>query len=123
MRISKAKALAYARALGEENIVFVVEATGFGRSLVTYLRSNRFDCRHDLPQTSKLRRAAEALPCIEEKRVRLYRAFGGDVWIPPLLNEVVLFPRARYDDQVDALVQLIWFAKHDPFALGRVFFC
>ena len=68
-------------------------------------------------------RAAEALPYIEARRVRLCRASGGGDWIAPLLDELVLFPRARYDDQVDALVQLTWFARRNPHALGRYIAC
>ena len=116
----KAKSLHYADRLGKEKAIFLVEAAGVGHALASYLKENRFRCYPYLPQTSKLSRAAEALPYIEAKRVRLYRASGGGDWIEPLLNELVLFPRARYDDQVDALVQLTWFARRSPYALGRV---
>ncbi len=116
----KARSLHYADRLGKDKVVFLVEATGLGHALASYLKENRFRCYPYLPQTSKMSRAAEALPYIEEKRVRLCRASGGGDWIEPLLNELVLFPRARYDDQVDALVQLTWFARRNPYALGRV---
>ena len=116
----KAKSLHYADRLGKEKVLFLVEAAGLGYSLASYLRENRFRCFPYLPQTSKLSRAAEALPYIEEQRVRLCRASAGGEWIEPLLNELVIFPRARYDDQVDALVQLTWFARRNPYALGRV---
>ena len=119
----KARAIGYAEKLGRRKAVFLVEAVGFGHSLASYLRENRFICHPYRPQTSKMSRAAEALPYIEARRVRLCRASGGGDWIAPLLDELVLFPRARYDDQVDALVQLTWFARRNPHALGRYIAC
>ncbi len=55
--------------------------------------------------------------------MHLLKREGHDSWITPLIYEFVMFPGCRYDDQVDSLVQLVYYAKKCPYPFGRVIVC
>jgi predicted phage terminase large subunit-like protein len=105
------------------NVQFIVELANVGESLCAYLKERAIRVHPYRPMDSKLGRAARMLPEFECGRVHLLRRDGKDSWITPLINEFVSFPGCRYDDQVDSLIQMVYFAKSRPYPSGRVFFC
>ena len=101
----------------------MVEAANVGLSLSAFLQEKRLRSFTYRPIDSKLGRAAIMLPEFEAERVHLLRREGHEAWIRPLINEFVSILGCRYDDQVDSLVQLVWFAKNNPYLGGRIFIC
>lgn len=115
-------ALDYDKTYGNK-VFFLIEAANVGLSLIACLREKQLNALTYKPVDSKLGRAAVMLPEFEAKKVHLLRIKGKDSWITPLINEFVSFPGCRYDDQVDSLVQLVWFAKRTPYPGGRCIVC
>ena len=105
------------------NTVFIVEVANVGESLCAFLKNHGIRVVPYRPIDSKLGRAAQMLSEFEEGRVHLLKREGHDSWITPLINEFVMFPGCRYDDQVDSLVQLVYYAKKCPYPFGRVIVC
>jgi predicted phage terminase large subunit-like protein len=44
-------------------------------------------------------------------RVFVLNQEGKNAWVEPFINELVTFPQARFDDQVDSLVQVLLWAE------------
>lgn len=88
-------------------IQFIVEAAGNGISLIHALRKAELYCHHYHPKDDKLTRAAFALPIIHAGRVHIVNQEGQNDWVEPYLNEILIFPHGRYDDQVDSLTQAL----------------
>jgi predicted phage terminase large subunit-like protein len=91
-------------------VYLVVENAGSGISLGQYLkdhRDERFRFEPHQPRGSKLERASRVLSAVERK-VQLMNVPGENGWVQPFLNELMTFPNGKNDDQVDALVQLLW---------------
>ncbi|SDH03041.1 terminase [Propionivibrio dicarboxylicus] len=107
----KRRAHSYIERFGRDNVDFIVEATGAGISLISYLRKNLLHCFSYFPKDGKQTRAAYALPTIHEGRVFILNQPGKNAWIEPYLNEFLTFPHGRFDDQVDSLVQFIIWAE------------
>lgn len=105
------------------DVLFIVERANVGESLCAFLKEQSVRVHPYHPIDSKLGRAAQMLPEFEAGRVHLLKREGKDNWITPLINEFVSFPGCRYDDQVDSLVQLVYFAKKSPYPFGRIFIC
>lgn len=104
------KALQYVHCYGTD-IYFVVEAAGSGISLISFLRKSSFRCFHHTPRDGKTTRASLALPTIHAGRVFILNKEGENSWVEPFINELVTFPQARFDDQVDSLVQVLLWAE------------
>jgi predicted phage terminase large subunit-like protein len=104
------KALQYVRRHGGD-IWFIVEAAGSGISLISFLRKSGFRCFHHFPRHDKSTRAAYALPIVHAGRVFVLNQEGKNAWVEPFINELVTFPQARFDDQVDSLVQVLLWAE------------
>ena len=65
------------------------------------------------PVGSKLDRAGAAAPIIEAGRVYIPREAP---WLGDFMNEVLAFPAAKNDDQVDSMTQFVnWMAKRQAF--------
>ncbi len=107
----------------KNDLQIVVEQASVGISLITYLRDQGIPCRHYPPRDTKLGRAAQALPMFEAGQVQFFDADNPERGIQALLNELMCFPNGRNDDMVDALVYLLYFAKHNPYPQGRAFLC
>jgi hypothetical protein len=45
------------------------------------------------------------------RRVFIVNMEGENGWVEPFINELVTFPQARFDDQVDSLVQVLLWAE------------
>lgn len=76
------------------------------------------------PETDKLSRAMGVSAMIEAGRVHLPSEAD---WLPEFKSELLGFPNTRYDDQVDALSQLLdWVRVHDcidtPSPVGPIVF-
>jgi predicted phage terminase large subunit-like protein len=104
------KALQYVRRYGSD-IWFVVEAAGNGVSLAMFLKKSGFQCIPYIPKEDKTTRAMLALPTIHAGRVFIVNQEGKNSWVEPFINELVTFPQARFDDQVDSLVQVLRWAE------------
>jgi len=88
-------------------ITFIIEPTGVGISLVSFMRKVAIPCLTSSLKDSKVLRACYAIPAFSEGRVYLVNVEGKNNWIEPFLAEFMSFPNGRHDDQVDSLVQLI----------------
>jgi len=106
----KDKALGYRRRITGD-LYYIVENAGSGISLIYALRTAGLRCFDYKPKTSKIGRAAQALPIIESGRVQILSLAGRNQWVEPYINEFVTFPFGRYDDQVDSLTQLLPWAE------------
>lgn len=107
----RAKVWAYLEKIGRE-VYFVIEAAGVGISLISTLRKAGLRCFHYTPKDGKQVRAAYALPIIHSRRVHILNKEGENDWVEPYINEFVIFPHGRFDDQVDSLVQLLPWAEN-----------
>jgi predicted phage terminase large subunit-like protein len=90
----------------------LIEDKGSGISLIQDLR-HRFQIYPIAikPEGDKETRLATASLSIEQGMVYLPREAS---WLGELLNELLLFPQTRFDDQVDSVSQyLIWERKRD----------
>jgi predicted phage terminase large subunit-like protein len=114
------KALEYVRRYGRD-IWFIVEAAGSGISLISFLRKSGFRCFHHYPRDDKSTRAAYAVPIVHAGRVFIVNKEGKNGWVEPFINEVVTFPQARFDDQVDSLVQVLLWAEPRVNPAGRFY--
>jgi phage terminase large subunit-like protein len=54
-------------------------------------------------------------------RVFIVNKEGKNGWVEPFINEVVTFPQARFDDQVDSLVQVLLWAEPRVNPAGRFY--
>src|SRR5262249_49145628 len=92
-------------------LTFLVEAAGSGISLIQYLRKRGIPCFSSMPRDDKSMRASRVLPTFGDGRVFLVKGKGQNIWIEPLINELVNFPHGRFDDQVDSLTQALFWAE------------
>jgi predicted phage terminase large subunit-like protein len=115
----KAKAWTYVEQFGapRKPVHFLVESAGSGIALITDLRKaigrgeGRLQCHEYRPREAKVTRAMRTLPFFEEGRVVIVNERGRNEWVEPFLNEFLCFPHGRFDDQVDTLVQLLYFRR------------
>jgi len=63
------------------------------------------------PQGDKVTRAEQASAIVEAGRVFLP---NDAPWLADFLHEVLAFPGGKYNDQVDALSQFLWYLDHGP---------
>ena len=61
------------------------------------------------------------LPTFEAKRVFIVSKEGENDWVEPYINELMSFPNGRFDDQVDSLVQALFWAEPRVNPGGRIF--
>jgi predicted phage terminase large subunit-like protein len=96
---------------------FVVEYAGSGISLISNLTAaekrgdDRLVCWRYDPKHDKMTRAARTLHYFDEGRVVIVNQPGRNAWVEPYVNEFLCFPNGRYDDQVDSLVQLLYYRQ------------
>jgi predicted phage terminase large subunit-like protein len=116
-----AKAKAYVKKFPE--IAFIVEAASTGTSLILALRKLRLRVYHHNPSQDKMARAARVLPIFAEDRVFILNLPPQNAWVAPLINELLSFPFGRFDDQVDSVVQAVYWAERHVNGGGRVIWC
>ncbi|MEO6709510.1 MAG: phage terminase large subunit [Planctomycetota bacterium] len=91
----------------------VVENAGSGISLVQFLKKTR-DRRYEIfwrtPKESKVERARTVVPWME-MGIFLLSTPGKNGWVQPFVNEFMNFPQGLNDDQVDSLVQLLYWRR------------
>jgi predicted phage terminase large subunit-like protein len=87
----------------------IVEDTSSGMGLVQILREHQLNVIGRRPDTDKETRVLRHQGWFEAGKIR----FPKDApWLADLEEEILGFPGARYDDQVDALLLLLdWYAK------------
>tara|TARA_R100000656_G_scaffold112355_1_gene84492 strand:- start:493 stop:975 length:483 start_codon:yes stop_codon:yes gene_type:complete len=88
--------------------VCIIEKKASGQSLIQDMRRSGLPVREYLPDRDKVSRVYAASPMME----------SGKVWIPQhkkwaddLVEELIQFPNAAHDDQVDALTMAIHFMR------------
>lgn len=91
----------------------LIENADSGRMLQQDLKQvlNRMFVIPITPRGSKEDRVAAISAIVEERRVYLPRDTD---WVPPFLNELLGFPRARYDDQVDSFTLFLNWMRQRP---------
>ena len=47
---------------------------------------------------------------------------GRNEWVNPLINELLVFPNGRYDDQVDSIVQAINYMEPKVNSQSNIYF-
>jgi predicted phage terminase large subunit-like protein len=90
----------------------VLETSGVGAAIGNALLkregSRQWLCPHD-PKLGKVERATAQTPKIERKRVYLPMSAP---WLETFESEVATFPNSKYADQVDSMVQFLYFLDH-----------
>jgi predicted phage terminase large subunit-like protein len=107
----------HAREYGPNRVL--IEDASSGKQLLQSLH-----CETDLPlkpvpvDTDKLTRLEWVSPYIERGRVYLPEDAP---WLDEFLKEVLAFPSAKHDDQVDSLSQFLrWAMAHEQYRIPQV---
>jgi predicted phage terminase large subunit-like protein len=92
----------------------LIENTSSGQSIIPLMRrSSRLDIKECNPDGNKLQRMSRHVGRIEAHRLLLPQEAP---WLAEFEKELLAFPSARHDDQVDALVQFFEYYKdHEQF--------
>lgn len=100
------------RALNHD-FYFIVEAAGVGHSLALALLHAGKKCFHYFPKDGKIARAYAVQAMISAGRLHIYRNpdESKNGWNKPYVDELLMFPNGRFDDQVDSLVQMLLWAE------------
>ena len=96
------KDLAIAQAKKHKPTTILIEAAGLGKKLADDLRAAGLSARAVIPEGDKEIRVSIQLEKFKKGQVFFPRQAP---WLAALVNELLAFPNARYDDQLDALVQ------------------
>lgn len=70
-----------------------------------------------IPHNDKLTRFYQIVPVIESGRVFLPQQA---IWLNDFEYEILMFPEARYDDQVDSTVQYLQWTRKTTDSIPRV---
>lgn len=84
--------------------MIVIEDAGSGTGLIEELCREGLDAIGERPKESKLVRAQNQTPKFQSRRVLFPRHAP---WLSELETELLAFPAARHDDQVDSIVQAL----------------
>jgi predicted phage terminase large subunit-like protein len=106
----KARALHYMKVMKQE-LYFIIECVGVGMALCHALQASRANVYWYQPKDGKLTRESWAVSTIEAGRVFIVNIEGNNKWVKPYVDEFVMFPHGRFDDQVDSMVQLLNWAE------------
>tara|TARA_R100000152_G_C6780009_1_gene212272 strand:- start:2395 stop:3927 length:1533 start_codon:yes stop_codon:yes gene_type:complete len=88
--------------------ICIVEKKASGQSLIQDMRRGGLPVQEYLPDRDKVSRVYAASPMIESGRVWLP---SGKPWADDLVTELLQFPNAAHDDQVDAMTMAIHYMK------------
>jgi predicted phage terminase large subunit-like protein len=89
------------------NVIHLIEDAAAGSSLLQELRGSHLTVIPFCPRGGKTVRLNAVTPVIEGRRVHLPARAP---WIEPFKRELLTFPHGKYNDQVDALSQLLHWA-------------
>lgn len=93
-------------------VTYLIEYASSGISLVNTLLKARKSVFWDTEtQMGKQTRASYVLPIIHRGRLFIVNQEGKNHWVEPFVTEIVSFPHCRFDDQVDSLVQALYWAE------------
>ena len=103
-------------------IFFIVEKASSGISLIeSLIRRGLYVFIAD-PRSDKMARTLRALPIFADGRVFIVDQEGRNAWVQPFINELLSFPFGAADDQVDAIVQAVYWAEPRVVPIGRITF-
>ena len=88
--------------------VCIIEKKASGQSLIQDMRRSGLPVLEYLPDRDKVSRVYAASPMMESGRVWIPK---NKRWADDLLEELIQFPNAAHDDQVDALTMAIHYLK------------
>ena len=88
--------------------ICLVEKKASGQSLIQDMRRSGLPVLEYMPDKDKISRVFSASPLLEAGRVWIPKC---KAWANELYEEAILFPYARHDDQVDAMVMAIHYVK------------
>ena len=88
--------------------VCIIEKKASGQSLLQDLRRSGLPVQEYMPDRDKVSRVYSASPMIEAGRVWVPK---GKKWADGLVDELLKFPNAAHDDQVDALVMAVHYLR------------
>ena len=88
--------------------VCIIEKKASGQSLIQDMRRSGLPVLEYLPDRDKVSRVYAASPLMESGRVWIPK---NKRWADDLLEELIQFPNAAHDDQVDALTMAIHYLK------------
>jgi predicted phage terminase large subunit-like protein len=88
--------------------ICLVEKKASGQSLIQDMRRSGLPVLEYTPDKDKISRVYSASPLLEAGRVWIPK---GKTWANDLYEEAIMFPYARHDDQVDAMVMAIHYVK------------
>tara|TARA_R100001510_G_scaffold16565_1_gene13963 strand:+ start:1004 stop:2548 length:1545 start_codon:yes stop_codon:yes gene_type:complete len=88
--------------------VCIIEKKASGQSLIQDMRRAGLPVLDYIPDRDKTARVYAATPMMEAGRVMLPK---GHDWSDSLYSEMITFPNARHDDQVDAMTMAIHYMK------------
>ena len=117
----KARVMAFGEKYGRQ-VLFLIEAIGIGKSLCYVMKSAGFKVQPYIPKHDKTSRAYTVLPVISVGRLFIVDQLGSNEWVNPLINELLVFPNGRYDDQVDSIVQAINYMEPKVNSQSKIYF-
>ncbi|WP_265038388.1 phage terminase large subunit [Wolbachia endosymbiont (group A) of Hylaeus communis] len=96
----------------------LIEAKTSGQQLTQELKANSdLPIIEIIPHNDKLTRFYQIVPVIESGRVFLPQQA---IWLNDFEYEILMFPEARYDDQVDSTVQYLQWTRKTTDSIPRV---
>jgi len=94
----------------------LIEDKGSGTSLIQYLKQERLPIQEIQPQGDKIMRMSNQTPQLETGKVFLPKQ---EPWLADFKNEVMKFPKAKHDDQIDSMSQALqWIHEKKHQRLG-----
>lgn len=106
----RAKIIKHAQNWGAERVLIEKASTGLAL-LQDIIAKVHFSVIPFPIRGDKITRAEQASAIVEAGRVFLPEDAP---WLADFLKEVLAFPGSKYDDQVDALSQFLWYLDHRP---------
>ena len=88
--------------------ICIIEKKASGQSLIQDMRRSGLPVREYMPDRDKVSRVYSASPLIEAGRLWIPK---GKKWGDTLIDELLKFPNAAHDDQVDAMVMAVHYLR------------